>query len=308
MNANAHLKGICLILLLSSGQAWPQANSVRWPVDANISRVNYGYDNDKTSAVKDFNCGANAYDGHAGTDIGAGRLTPVYAAATGWVQRRMDGFGDGFLGSTDGNGFGNHVVLYHTAKNNTIYGHFTSGNVIPNLGDTVACGTLIGKSGTSGNSSGPHMHFEIRLNVSVGNYYSGTSVDPFSGSCSTPVLYWTQLNANQVPVTTCQTTSLVSGVSPSGISYQIHSHLLSPSGNILIEFLVPEVESDKHSLVHLEIFDLGGKLKSNPVHGFFKPGAYSQLLKGKDYPSGLYFGQISIGQNFRETFRILKPL
>jgi murein DD-endopeptidase MepM/ murein hydrolase activator NlpD len=121
-----------MVLVFFGMEAWSQAQSFRWPVSDSISRVNYGMDHDGAAEkVLDYQCGTKTYDGHRGTDIGAPRNTPVYAAKKGWVQSRADGYGDGFLGSQDGNGFGNHVVLFHDPDYNTIYGHFTSGTGIP---------------------------------------------------------------------------------------------------------------------------------------------------------------------------------
>lgn len=194
-----------LVLGLVASEVKAQEKSLRWPTVASVTRINYGFDNNaEVTAVSDWTCGTRAYDGHRGHDLGTPRNTDVFAAAKGWVQRRADGFGDGYTGSTDGNGFGNHVALYHEPGNfNTIYGHMTSGTGIPNQGDTVQCGARIGGSGTSGNSSGPHLHFEIRLNVNRNNYYSGKEVDPFTGPCSTPVSYWRN-QGNDRPAALCE--------------------------------------------------------------------------------------------------------
>src|SRR5688500_6513792 len=114
-------------LLCPAGIAFAQAGSLRRPTVAEITRINYAFDNDAgVNALSDWQCSTRTYDGHRGHDIGVRRGTDVFAAATGWVQRRADGFGDGFTGSTDGNGLGNHVALYHDQGGyNTIYGHMT---------------------------------------------------------------------------------------------------------------------------------------------------------------------------------------
>lgn len=201
-----------------AGEVGAQEKSLRWPTIESVTRINYGFDNNTaTGELSDWNCGTRTYDGHRGHDIGAARNTDVFAAAKGWVQRRADGFGDGYTGSTDGNGFGNHVALYHEPGNfNTIYGHFTAGTGIPALGDTLNCGARLGASGTSGNSSGPHLHFEIRLNVNRSNYYSGKEVDPFTGPCSTPVSYW-RVQGNDRPSALCtDPVSVLKSIEPHG--------------------------------------------------------------------------------------------
>src|SRR5439155_27036769 len=111
-------------------------------------------------------------------------------AAPGWVEDRVDGCPYGCYGCYCGGGFGNHVAINHGSGNETIYGHMTSGSGIPGYNANLSCGTRIGASGSSGNSTGPHLHFEVRLNVSNTSYYSGASDDPWSGPCSGSLSYW----------------------------------------------------------------------------------------------------------------------
>lgn len=87
---------------------------------------------------------------HAGTDIGAPMGTPVLAAHAGKVA-----IAD-FLG-----GYGLAVVLRHNQDaQETRYGHLSEVTVKP--GDWVEQGTVIGRVGDSGNTNGPHLHFEVR--------------------------------------------------------------------------------------------------------------------------------------------------
>jgi murein DD-endopeptidase MepM/ murein hydrolase activator NlpD len=95
---------------------------------------------------------------HEGIDIAVGNGTPVVAAASGTVIVA------GWLG-----GYGNLVVIDHGNGIATAYGHNTSVTVA--IGLTVAQGQLIAYSGNTGNSTGPHVHFEVRVN--------GIAVDPF---------------------------------------------------------------------------------------------------------------------------------
>jgi murein DD-endopeptidase MepM/ murein hydrolase activator NlpD len=185
---------IATLALATTAQAGPY----RWPTSP--AGVNAHLDHGN---LTDYACGNNTYSGHRGTDIGVGRNTQVVAAAGGTVKHRTDGFGDGFIGSTDGGGFGNVVALYHGAGEETIYGHLTAGTGIPALGAAIACGDPIGRSGTSGNSSGPHLHFETRVAVSeTGSYYSGQAEDPYAGPCSVAVSAWTNQNGG-APTATC---------------------------------------------------------------------------------------------------------
>ena len=94
---------------------------------------------------------------HEGIDITASMNTPVHASAAGRVINA------GWLG-----GYGNLVVVDHGGGLSTAYAHNTSFAVA--VGDTVAAGQVIAYSGSTGDSSGPHVHFEVRVN--------GSAVDP----------------------------------------------------------------------------------------------------------------------------------
>ena len=94
---------------------------------------------------------------HEGIDITASMNTPVHASAAGRVINA------GWLG-----GYGNLVVVDHGGGLSTAYAHNTSFAVA--VGDTVSAGQVIAYSGSTGDSSGPHVHFEVRVN--------GSAVDP----------------------------------------------------------------------------------------------------------------------------------
>ncbi len=95
--------------------------------------------------------------GHRALDIAAGTGTPVYAADGGFVS---------FAGWTDV-GYGKLIVIDHANGYATYYGHLNAFNVL--AGQSVVRGQLIGAVGSTGNSSGPHVHFEIRYNYSLLN-------------------------------------------------------------------------------------------------------------------------------------------
>lgn len=68
----------------------------------------------------------------------------------------------GFLGSREGGGFGRYVAIFHDNGHVTIYAHLH--DVFVTVGQQVARGEVIGTVGSTGNSTGPHLHFEIRVN------------------------------------------------------------------------------------------------------------------------------------------------
>jgi len=86
---------------------------------------------------------------HAGTDLGAPTGTPILAAARGQVESAN------WLG-----GYGLAVTINHSSAQQSLYGHMSEIFVQP--GQWVEPGTVIGRVGSTGNSTGPHLHFEIR--------------------------------------------------------------------------------------------------------------------------------------------------
>jgi murein DD-endopeptidase MepM/ murein hydrolase activator NlpD len=86
---------------------------------------------------------------HAGTDLGAPTGTPILAAAGGQVETAN------WLG-----GYGLAVIINHKSAQQTLYGHMSEIFVQP--GQWVEPGTVIGRVGSTGNSTGPHLHFEVR--------------------------------------------------------------------------------------------------------------------------------------------------
>ena len=174
------------------------AEPYRWPVNPGPPVTAY-FDHGQ---LRDWRCQNNTYNGHKGTDIGVARNTQVFAADDGRVNHRTDGYGDGFLGSTDGGGFGNAIALFHGGGHESIYGHFTAGSGLPAMGANVSCSAPIGRSGASGNVTGPHVHFETRINVNEASYYSGSADDPYAGPCGGPLSYWTNQNSG-APTAAC---------------------------------------------------------------------------------------------------------
>jgi murein DD-endopeptidase MepM/ murein hydrolase activator NlpD len=95
--------------------------------------------------------------GHRAIDIAAPPGAPVYAADGGFVS---------FAGWTDV-GYGKLIVIDHANGYATYYAHLNTINVV--VGQRVTRGQLIGGVGSTGNSTGPHTHFEIRYNSTLLN-------------------------------------------------------------------------------------------------------------------------------------------
>ncbi len=99
------------------------------------------------------------YKNHGGTDIGASYGSAIYAADSGKVVSSSDGWNGGW---------GNYVMIDHGNGMQTLYAHMSSRAV--SVGQTVKRGQTIGYVGSTGMSTGPHLHFEM--------YVNGSRIDP----------------------------------------------------------------------------------------------------------------------------------
>ncbi len=88
---------------------------------------------------------------HAGVDLAAGMGAPIRAVTDGTV-----------LSSGTEGGYGRAIRLLHSDGTVTLYGHMSS--LLVNQGDKVKAGQQIGREGNTGQSTGPHLHFEVHIN------------------------------------------------------------------------------------------------------------------------------------------------
>lgn len=108
------------------------------------------------------------YDVHAGIDLVNAADPTIYAAGDGTVVYAGCASGDacgtsGTNGQAYGTGFGQMVMIDHGNGVETIYGHMATTPEV-SVGDTVTAGDVIGTMGSTGNSTGPHLHFEVHEN------------------------------------------------------------------------------------------------------------------------------------------------
>ncbi len=141
--------------------------------------------------VLDWNCGNRTYDqasgyNHAGIDIYTWPFSwhkmdndqaEVIAAAPGTIINKADGNFDRNCGFGSGNW--NAIYVRHSDNSVAWYGHMKSGSLNPKVvGDTVVTGERLGVIGSSGNSTGPHLHFEL--------YNASNQLqDTYQGTCNT---------------------------------------------------------------------------------------------------------------------------
>lgn len=121
-----------------------------WPSATRTVTSNYGYRVNPVTGV---------YKLHAGADIGAPMGSAILAAAGGQV-----------VTAEYSSSYGNYVLINHGGGYYTLYAHASA--LCVSAGQTVYQGQTIAKVGSTGNSTGPHLHFEIRVN--------GSTVNPLS--------------------------------------------------------------------------------------------------------------------------------
>ena len=100
---------------------------------------------------------------HNGIDVpGDLGVTNVISVKDGVISKITNECSDG-ANADCGGGYGNYIMIQHVDGNYTLYAHLASGSISLNVGDSVKQGQVIGKVGNSGKSTGPHLHFEIRV-------------------------------------------------------------------------------------------------------------------------------------------------
>jgi murein DD-endopeptidase MepM/ murein hydrolase activator NlpD len=136
--------------------------------------------------LRDPWCGSRTYDGHTGEDVIIRSFreqatgVPVFAALDGRVSQVQEGAKDTNYGSQT-LPWDNHVQIDSGHDQMTIYGHLRRGSVRVRIGDWVVAGQQIGLTGSSGNSSWPHLHLTMIAH--------SEPVDLWAGPCNA-TSYW----------------------------------------------------------------------------------------------------------------------
>ncbi len=148
----------------------------------------------------DYTCGSDRYSGHQGSDFGAGSWAgmnagrSITAAADGTVTYVHDGEVDTCTGNCSSPA--NVVQIQHANGLVSVYAHLKRWSIPVQPGDSVSCGDVIGEMGSSGQSSGPHLHFAV--------YTGQSALDPFEGACNPSASMWVSQGGYQgVPARTC---------------------------------------------------------------------------------------------------------
>ena len=106
-----------------------------------------------TTGVITSRFGLRSRDNHKGIDIGTAKGTPIYAAAAGTVSVSSYGYNGGY---------GNYIIINHGNGVQTVYAHCSS--LVATVGQKVSQGQLIARVGSTGISTGNHLHLEVRVN------------------------------------------------------------------------------------------------------------------------------------------------
>jgi murein DD-endopeptidase MepM/ murein hydrolase activator NlpD len=124
-----------------------QYTPIQWPI-APSSDISSGF------GYRIAPCSWGCSSDHQGVDFDPGYGTAIHAIADGVVVE-----------SASGGGLGQHVVIKHNVNGQmveSVYGHMIFGSQTVGVGQTVKRGEVIGSVGSTGASTGPHLHFEIR--------------------------------------------------------------------------------------------------------------------------------------------------
>ena len=140
--------GVVNIPEVSASGTW-----MMWPTYTHVINSYYGMRTDPVSGV--------IYRLHAGVDVNSAYGTQIWAAAGGTV----------ILAGWNG-GYGNCVMVNHGNGYTTLYGHMSS--IAVSYGQYVTMGQVLGYVGSTGNSTGPHLHFEVRASA------TGSSINPLA--------------------------------------------------------------------------------------------------------------------------------
>jgi hypothetical protein len=182
--------------------------SLTWPVQGAAGQTDYGYHGisafvDHNAAypdqLRDWNCGDRTYDlasgyNHRGTDFFTwpfgwykmdNNIVEAVAAAPGTIIDKHDGEFDRSCGMNTNPW--NAVYILHADGSVAWYGHLKKNSVTSKaIGAPVVAGEYLGVVGSSGSSTGPHLHFELHESNAGGS----PTVDPFAGACNNIPSWW----------------------------------------------------------------------------------------------------------------------
>lgn len=193
--------------------AQPKVGGLTWPLGpvpgvgrdwhgiSNFVDLDPGFPN----RIRDYTCGDRSYDNangynHAGTDYFIwpfpwhemdAASVDVRAAAPGTLVAKEDGNDDRSC-SFNAPDTANYVIVRHGDGTLARYLHLKRDSVTTRaIGSAITAGEILGKVGSSGISTGPHLHFELR----AGNTANAAVIDPYNGQCNAAASAWSEQRA-----------------------------------------------------------------------------------------------------------------
>lgn len=184
----------------------PTRNAAALPWYGHFGISNY-LDQDAASGTLDHYCGTRTYNGHTGLDMFSWPfpwwlmehdLVEVVAAAPGTIIGKQDGYSS-YSCDWNGNQFWNAVYVQHADGSVAWYGHLKQASLTAKpIGGKVETGEFLGIMGSSGRSSGPHLHFEVYRQMPTN---AANRIDPFEGVCNSlnAESWWQMQETYRVP-------------------------------------------------------------------------------------------------------------
>ena len=197
----ARLRLLTLLLCLTASGVWaqnfvPPASAQKYafyPQGGNFFSdlfPNNFVDVDNSAGIRAFNGSDYTYNGHLGCDTDISGFAaqaiglPIFAALDGTVIEAHDGEFD--MNTSTNNSTPNYVKLSHGNGQTTTYFHMKKNSVAVSVGQQVKAGQQIGLTGSSGNSTAPHLHFQSEVNGVVYEPFAGTARPGISGWVAQP--------------------------------------------------------------------------------------------------------------------------
>lgn len=314
---------------------WPVAKSNDAPYN-NVWSISNHVDHNPNfpNALQDYNCGTKTYDtaagyNHKGIDIFTwpfplhqmdNNQAVAVAAADGIIILKSDGNYD--RSCNFNNNTWNAVYIQHADGSQSWYGHLKNGSLTTKaIGDVVLAGEYLGVVGSSGNSTGPHLHFEVYNN-------SSALVDTYTGPCnawSTATDTWWQ---NQKPYWDPKINAVLShsavpqfNMCPTSETPNISNSFSTGSNVVLAIYLADQLANSSVNLVLRRPnnsiqaswnFPLANRLTASwwfwtfPANEMTQQGIYqfTATYQGSSVTHSFNYGNLGVDENLSTGFSI----
>ncbi|MFK8044856.1 MAG: peptidoglycan DD-metalloendopeptidase family protein [Crocinitomicaceae bacterium] len=183
---NAYSQNLTIPIDGVVGQDYIIVNYPDWHLQDGTVLVQDGF-------LNDHQCGTKTYDGHQGTDFTIRGFTQmdsgvnVLASADGQITYFIDSLYDRETAGNVALSLGNYIEIYHASTNTySYYAHLKKNSVTVQTGDFVIAGQAIAQVGSSGNSTDPHLHYEL-WNPGL---ITDPTIDPWGIPCDSGSTLW----------------------------------------------------------------------------------------------------------------------